>query len=423
MGLRIKRTNRKCRIPIDLYPCQVKEKFIMRKLEGKWIIKQEMRMISKDGTISKFSGYTSSKEDEEEETGNGGNNECSYKAFLACNPQDYDGKGGAVALTRWIKKMESVIENIRCAKNQKVKYGASSFKNKALTWWNTQVQARDHEAAMAMPWVLYKALLMEEFCPRLVRKERKWKKQVNKEVHGKIIKRKNWEKDLWRQPLLEMEMWAHILSVLSVLSIIQKVDLVAMDWLSKNKDEIVCHAKVLRIPLDSGEVLRVQGERTLGGTKTLMSMKADEPELSDIPVTKDDHEVHLNLVLELLKKERLYAKFSKCEFWLQEVHFLGHVVNHNSIHVDPSKIEAKNKKYEWGVEQEEVFHTLKDNLCNAIILSLPDGIEEFVIYCDTLNQGLGCVLMQRGKGGNPCAYPSSNGWMRSNDKNDLDFHP
>ncbi|GJV37517.1 putative reverse transcriptase domain-containing protein [Tanacetum coccineum] len=61
--------------------------------------------------------------------------------------------------------------------------------------------------------------------------------------------------------------------------------------------------------------------------------------------TKDDHEVHLKLVLELLKKESLYAKCTKCEFWLQEVYFLGHVVNHNGIHVDPSKIEAvKNLK-------------------------------------------------------------------------------
>ncbi|GKB42613.1 putative reverse transcriptase domain-containing protein [Tanacetum coccineum] len=103
------------------------------------------------------------------------------------------------------------------------------------------------------------------------------------------------------------------------------------------------------------------------------------------------------LVLELLKKEKLYAKFSKCEFWLQEVHFLGHVVKQNGIHVDPSKIEAKNKKYEWGVEQEEAFQTLKSNLCDASILSLPKGIEDFIVYCDASNQGLGCVLMQRGK--------------------------
>ncbi|GKD03074.1 putative reverse transcriptase domain-containing protein, partial [Tanacetum coccineum] len=102
--------------------------------------------------------------------------------------------------------------------------------------------------------------------------------------------------------------------------------------------------------------------------------------------SKEEDEVHLRLVLELLKKEKLYAKLSKCEFRLQEVHFFGHVVNQNGIHVDPSKIEA-----------EKAFQTLKNNLCDAPILSLPDGIENFVVYCDASNQGLGCVLMQRGK--------------------------
>ncbi|GJX20577.1 putative reverse transcriptase domain-containing protein [Tanacetum coccineum] len=105
--------------------------------------------------------------------------------------------------------------------------------------------------------------------------------------------------------------------------------------------------------------------------------------------SKEEHEIHLRLVLELLKKDKLYAKFSKCEFWLQEVHFLGHVVNQNGIHVDPSKIEVKNKKYEWGVEQEEAFQTLKRKLCDAPILSLPDGVKDFVVYYDASNQGLG----------------------------------
>ncbi|GKF71024.1 putative reverse transcriptase domain-containing protein, partial [Tanacetum coccineum] len=50
-----------------------------------------------------------------------------------------------------------------------------------------------------------------------------------------------------------------------------------------------------------------------------------------------------------------------------------------------------------GKEQEEAFQTLKDNLCNAPILSLPDGLDDFVVCCDALNQGFGCVLMQRGK--------------------------
>ncbi|GJX78546.1 putative reverse transcriptase domain-containing protein [Tanacetum coccineum] len=97
--------------------------------------------------------------------GNGGNNGCTFKAFQSCNPKEYDRKGGAIVLTRWIEKMENVIDNSSCVENQKVRYAASSLVNKALTWWNTQVQARGCEAAMAMAWNDFKALMVEEFCP------------------------------------------------------------------------------------------------------------------------------------------------------------------------------------------------------------------------------------------------------------------
>ncbi|GKB60618.1 hypothetical protein Tco_0916804, partial [Tanacetum coccineum] len=118
--------------------------------------------------------------------------------------------------------------------------------------------------------------------------------------------------------------------------------------------------------------------------------------------TQEEHVEHLRLILEVLKKEKLYAKFSKCELWLREVQFLGHVINGNRIHVDPSKIKAvKNWKDprtpSEGEEQENAFQTLKDKLCNAPVLALPDGPEDFVVYCDTSGLGLGCVLMQRGK--------------------------
>ncbi|GJY19170.1 putative reverse transcriptase domain-containing protein [Tanacetum coccineum] len=273
--LRMKHTNRKCRIPRGLHPHRIEDKLIKRNVGGEWIIEREMMMISKDGTISKFPEYHSSEEeepieqprslnkygfvehtqlqdddelekneadadDEEEEEpmeeeevkedsekkrskeasktgsnseslemapsrrsgpsneenpdidtiiaqqlqnilpqiitqvtnnvnnangGNGGNNGCSYKGFMACNPKEYDGKGGAIALTRWIKKMENVIDNSGCSENQKVKYAASSFVNKALTWWNIQVQARGREATIGMSWTDFKALLVEELCP------------------------------------------------------------------------------------------------------------------------------------------------------------------------------------------------------------------------------------------------------------------
>ncbi|GJS74187.1 putative reverse transcriptase domain-containing protein [Tanacetum coccineum] len=121
--------------------------------------------------------------------------------------------------------------------------------------------------------------------------------------------------------------------------------------------------------------------------------------------TQEEHVEHLRLVLGLLKKEKLYAKFSKCEFWLREVQFLGHVINGNGIHVDPSKIEdVKNWKaprtpdeftIDWGKGTELAFRTLKDKLCNTPVLALVDGPKDFMVYCDTSRIGLDCVLMQR----------------------------
>ncbi|GKB76340.1 reverse transcriptase domain-containing protein [Tanacetum coccineum] len=154
---------------------------------------------------------------------------------------------------------------------------------------------------------------------------------------------------------------------------------------------------------------------------------------------EEEHGRHLKIILELLKKERLYAKFSKCDFWLDSVQFLGHVIDRSGVHVDPAKIKAikswaapttptevrqflglagyyrrfiegfsliskpltkltqKNKKYEWGKEEEEAFQTLKQKLCSAPILALPEGTEDFVVYCDASLKGYGAVLMQREK--------------------------
>ncbi|GJZ04976.1 putative reverse transcriptase domain-containing protein, partial [Tanacetum coccineum] len=155
--------------------------------------------------------------------------------------------------------------------------------------------------------------------------------------------------------------------------------------------------------------------------------------------TKEEHDVHLRLILELLKKEELYAKFSKCDFWLSRVQFLGHVIDSKGIHVDPAKIESikdwespktpteirqflglagyyrrfiegfskiskpmtkltqKSVKFNWGEKEETAFQTLKQKLCSAPILALPEGSENFVVYCDASHKGLGAVLMQKEK--------------------------
>ncbi|GJX08720.1 putative reverse transcriptase domain-containing protein [Tanacetum coccineum] len=155
--------------------------------------------------------------------------------------------------------------------------------------------------------------------------------------------------------------------------------------------------------------------------------------------SKQEHEKHLKIILELLKKEELYAKFSKCEFWIPKVQFLGHVIDSEGIHVDPAKIESikdwtspkspteirqflglagyyrrfiegfskiakpmtkltqKKVKFEWGDKQEAAFQLLKQKLCSAPILALPEGSEDFIAYCDASKKGLGAVLMQREK--------------------------
>ncbi|GJZ69278.1 putative reverse transcriptase domain-containing protein [Tanacetum coccineum] len=114
--------------------------------------------------------------------------------------------------------------------------------------------------------------------------------------------------------------------------------------------------------------------------------------------TWEEHEVHLGLVLELLKKEKLYAKFSKYEFWLQEVQFLRHVIKGDGIHVDPNKIEAvKNGRALRTPFEVCSFLGLASKLCDAPVLALPDELEDFVVYCDASGLGLGCVLIQRGK--------------------------
>jgi hypothetical protein len=155
--------------------------------------------------------------------------------------------------------------------------------------------------------------------------------------------------------------------------------------------------------------------------------------------TEEEHEKHLTLVLEMLRSNQLYAKFSKCEFWLTEVAFQGHFISVGGVSegtskvkdvlnwmppTDVSKIQSflglagyyrrfiqdfskiakpmtkfleKNKDFEWTEECQASFHELKKHLTSAQVLILPDLTKKFDIYCDASRQGLGCILMQGGQ--------------------------
>ena len=152
--------------------------------------------------------------------------------------------------------------------------------------------------------------------------------------------------------------------------------------------------------------------------------------------SKEDHEEHLRVVLQILRENQLYAKFSKCQFWLDSVAFLGHVISVEGVYVDPQKIEAivnwkpptnvteirsflglagyyrkfvegfsklatpltklirKEEKFVWSEACQQSFDELKRKLTSAPVLTLPSGQDGYIVYCDASRQGLGCVLMQ-----------------------------
>jgi hypothetical protein len=152
--------------------------------------------------------------------------------------------------------------------------------------------------------------------------------------------------------------------------------------------------------------------------------------------SRKEHEKHLHIVLHRLRDHQLYAKFSKCEFCLTKVHFLGHVVSYEGISVDPSKVREvldwkpprtvhqvrsflglagyyhrfilnfskivkpimdllkKEEKFVWNAKHDEAFRTLKKLLTTSPVLAQPDITKSFDVYYDASGTGLGCVLMQ-----------------------------
>jgi hypothetical protein len=152
-----------------------------------------------------------------------------------------------------------------------------------------------------------------------------------------------------------------------------------------------------------------------------------------------EHEKHLRLVLQRLREHKLYAKLSKCEFWIDEVPFLGHVISKGGIAVDLGKVKdvldwvvlqtvkevcsflglagyyrwfienfskiakpltsllEKGVDFSWTNERQKAFKELKKRLTTAPVLTLPDQSKRFTVYCDASRDGLGCVLMQKGR--------------------------
>ncbi|GJU83816.1 retrotransposon protein, putative, ty3-gypsy subclass [Tanacetum coccineum] len=353
---------------------------------------------------------------------------CSYKEFMSCQPTYFKGTKGAVGLTRWFERLESMFFISKCAENDKVKYATGTLLNEALSrevqkleveLWNHMVKGVDittynlrfQELAILCPAIV---LTIEKL---LERRLTRTSTISTSGVPNRI--------EPYRLAPSEMQELSNQLQELMDKVFIR---LSSSPWgapvlFVKKKD------RSFRMCIDYKELNKLT-------VKNRYSLPRIDDLFDQLQVKKNTKK-NLKLILELFKKEELYAKFSKCEFWISTVQFMGHVIDSQGIHVDPAKIESiknwaapttpieirqflglaryyyrfikgfskiakpltkltqKNIKFSWDEDEEEAFQLLKEKLYSTPILALPDGSEDFIVYCDASHQHLGAVLMQR----------------------------
>ncbi|GJS96307.1 putative reverse transcriptase domain-containing protein [Tanacetum coccineum] len=345
--------------------------------------KKSVRKIVEKRVAKAIEKYEKTKADSNNAGGSGSTNTggtvvpemhgCSYKTFMNGKPHSFKGTEGVVGLKRWFEKMEQVFEICKCAEDDKVKFAMCTFEGRALTWWNGKVVSTNT--------ILRSCTL--------------------------VLLNHVFKIDLLPTRLGSFDV------------------IIGMDWLAYHRALIDCYEKIVRIPLPNGKILEVQGERPEKDLRSLACIKADEKKLDDIRVVRDfpeisipleplqnvriveplkelsekgfirtstltmgapgalcqeerrqneEHEDHLKIDFKLtLQKEKLYAKFTKCEFGTK-VHFLGLVVT-MTYPRDPIKTKileaARGEAFQRIIKAPtEWLRGLERTLCNEIKVKL-----------------------------------------------------
>nr|GEU31836.1 putative reverse transcriptase domain-containing protein [Tanacetum cinerariifolium] len=381
---------------------------------------------------------------------------CSYKEFMSCQTFNFKGSEGAVGLIRWFKRTKLVFSHSNCTEDCKVKFATESEKMMKAFIGGLLRSIKGNVTAFK-PKTLEDAINIAQ---RLMDQKSEDKRVEN-------IPEVREFPDVFPEDLPSLPL---VRQVEFQIDLIPGATHVAYEPYRLAPSEMQELSDQLQELADRGyHQLRVRDEDI---PKTAFRTRYEHYEFQVMPFgltnapavfmdlmnrvykpyldkfvivviddiliysrNKEEHTNHLRIILELLRKEKLYAKFSKCDFWISIVQFLGHIIDSQGLHVDPTKIEAvknwespttptelrqflglvgfikdfskiakslteltqKNKKYIWGEDQKTAFQLLKHKLCEAPILALPKGNDDFVVYCDASHQGLGAVLMQREK--------------------------
>ncbi|GJV24020.1 putative reverse transcriptase domain-containing protein [Tanacetum coccineum] len=288
--------------------------------------------------------------------------ECSYSEFLKCKPLDFKGTEGVVGLTRWFEKMESVFSISNCPATSQVKFATCTLQDDALTWWNSHVKTTTPEVAHAMPWAALKKMMTDKYCPRGEIKKIETE-MWNLKVKGTDVVAYNRR---FQQLAL---MCSRMFPVIDMVEKTIKTDLnkrqnTGQAYTAGNSDrkpyegsrplcsKCNCHheaasrvecllenrPKVRLSPIEGSK--RRHSEDCLQNSLRPLRISSYAHWFDKRTCSKQEHEEHLKIILELLKKEELYAKFSKCEFWIPKVQFLGHVIDSEGISCGSAKIES-----------------------------------------------------------------------------------
>ncbi|GJW56344.1 reverse transcriptase domain-containing protein [Tanacetum coccineum] len=305
---------------------------------------------------------------------------CSYKEFMSCQPFNFKGTEGAVGLIRWFERTESVFSRSNCTEDCKVKFATSTLTEEALSWWNSFAQPIGIEEAYKITWFEFKKLLIKKY---FLRTE---VKKVEDEFYNLTIKGN------------DLKTYVRRFQELAVLCL----------TMIPNSEKLM-EVFIGGIPRSIEGNVTISKPQTLEEAIIITQRLMDQSDTGSLPLCKKMHPantqtlhcqaVNLQQVL-VIRPRNVRAKGHLTESHLQQAAPVARApyrlapsemqeLSNQLQELADRELTQKNKKYIWGENQESDFQLLKKKLYEAPILALPEGNDDFVIYCDASLQGLG----------------------------------